>query len=87
METRSLLCVDLKILSKALANRLKKVMEQIIHKDQPYCVPERSIIDNIAVIRDVFDVAKLTGQNFGLISLDHEESLRSSGAQVLMECF
>lgn len=70
----SLLCVDFKILSKALANRLKKVMGQIIHNDQSYCVPERSIIDNITVIRDVFEVAKLAGQNFGLISLDQEKA-------------
>ncbi|MGL5820529.1 MAG: reverse transcriptase domain-containing protein, partial [Sarcina sp.] len=44
----SLLCVDLKILSKTLANRLKKVMGQIIHNDQSYCVPERSIFDKVS---------------------------------------
>ncbi|KAI3357334.1 hypothetical protein L3Q82_015491 [Scortum barcoo] len=38
----SLLCVDYKLLSKALANRLREAMEQVIHRDQTYCVPGRS---------------------------------------------
>ena len=46
----SLLCSDYKLLSKALANRLKKVMEQLIHRTQTYCVPGRSIVDNVSLI-------------------------------------
>lgn len=46
----SLLCTDYKIFSKALANRLKKVIGQVIHIDQSYCVPNRSIVDNISLI-------------------------------------
>lgn len=36
--------------SKALANRLKKVIGQVIHIGQSYCVPNRSIVDNISLI-------------------------------------
>lgn len=43
----SLLCSDLKVFSKTLANRLREVMGQVIHPDQTYCVPSRSILDNI----------------------------------------
>ena len=37
----SLLCTDYKLLSKALATRLGKVMAEVIHVDQSFCVPGR----------------------------------------------
>ena len=46
----SLLCTDYRILSKALANRLKKVIGVLVHPDQSYCVLGRSIYDNIFCI-------------------------------------
>lgn len=50
----ALLCTDYKILSKALSNRLREVMGQIIHSDQSCCVPGRQIGDIISPIRDFF---------------------------------
>uniref|UniRef100_A0A8P4KAC5 Reverse transcriptase domain-containing protein n=1 Tax=Dicentrarchus labrax TaxID=13489 RepID=A0A8P4KAC5_DICLA len=70
----SLLCTDYKILSKVLANRLKGTMEQILHRDQTYCVPGRSMVDNIYLIRDVLEVSSSLGINTGLISLDQEKA-------------
>ncbi|XDV12372.1 hypothetical protein PO909_001067 [Leuciscus waleckii] len=69
----SLLCNDYKILSKALANRLGEVLDQIIHSDQTYCVPGRKIFDNISFIRDILDNGK-TFSDFGLISVDQEKA-------------
>ena len=66
----SLLCTDYKILSKVLANRLKGTMEQILHRDQTYCVSSRSMVDNIYLIRDVLEVSSSLGINTGLIALD-----------------
>ncbi len=40
----SLLCSDYKLLSKVLATRLAGVLDQVIHPDQTYCVPGRSIL-------------------------------------------
>ncbi|KAJ4942903.1 hypothetical protein JOQ06_005415 [Pogonophryne albipinna] len=37
----SLLCVDYKLLSKALATRLGRAVEQVIHRDQTYCVHDQ----------------------------------------------
>ncbi len=54
----SVLCCDYKILAKALANRLAGVLEQVIQSDQAYCIPGRSIFDNILFIRDIFDLEK-----------------------------
>lgn len=70
----SLLCTDYKLLSKVLATRLRKVMEQVVHVDQTYCVPSRLISDNISLIRDVLDLSGSLGCELGLISLDQEKA-------------
>uniref|UniRef100_A0AAQ6ILA1 Reverse transcriptase domain-containing protein n=1 Tax=Anabas testudineus TaxID=64144 RepID=A0AAQ6ILA1_ANATE len=70
----SLLCTDYKILSKALANRLREVMDQVVHRDQTYCVPGRLITDNVILIRDVLDLSGSLGIDLGLISLDQEKA-------------
>ena len=70
----SLLCTDYKLLSKVLANRMRKVMEQVIHVDQTYCVPGRLVTDNIALIRDVVDLSSSLGLDLGLISIDQQKA-------------
>lgn len=70
----SLLCTDYKLLSKVLANRLRKVMNQVIHRTQTYCVPGRSIVNNVSLIRDVLDVSGSLGVDTGLVSLDQEKA-------------
>lgn len=70
----SLLCTEYKILSKALAMRLKKVMAQVVHSDQSYCIPNRSIFDNITLVRDLLAVFGNLGTNAGLISLDQQKA-------------
>jgi len=70
----SLLCSDYKLLSKTLANRLTKVIGQVIHLDQSYCIPNRSIFDNISLSRDIIQVSKLFNINCGLLSLDQEKA-------------
>ena len=70
----SLLCSDYKLLSKALANRLKKVMEQLIHRTQTYCVPGRTIVENVSLIRDILEASSSLGSEAGLVSLDREKA-------------
>lgn len=70
----SLLCTDYKILSKALASRLREAMEEVIHRDQTYCIPGRSMVDNVYLIRDVLEVSSSLGMDTGLISLDQEKA-------------
>ncbi|KAK3570108.1 hypothetical protein QTP86_011293, partial [Hemibagrus guttatus] len=67
-------CTDCKLLSKALASRLTKVMEQLIHQDQTYCVPDRSIFDKVYLIRDILDISRLLDLKTGLIFLDQEKA-------------
>lgn len=70
----SLLCGDYKLLSKVLASRLAEVMDQVIHPDHTYCIPGRSIFDNVFLIRDLLDVSKRLNLDYGLISLDQEKA-------------
>uniref|UniRef100_A0AAQ4QQC8 Reverse transcriptase domain-containing protein n=1 Tax=Gasterosteus aculeatus aculeatus TaxID=481459 RepID=A0AAQ4QQC8_GASAC len=70
----SLLCVDYKLLSRVFASRLRETMEQVIHRDKTYCVPGRSMVDNVYLIRDVLEVSSSLGINTGLISLDQEKA-------------
>ena len=70
----SLLNVDNKILTKALSKRLESVLEQIIHPDQSCGVPNRSIIDNCHLIRDIINYADLKNVNGILLSLDQEKA-------------
>lgn len=46
----SLLCLDYKIFSKCLANKLKHCSDLLIQNDQTYCIPKRSIIDSLFFI-------------------------------------
>ena len=51
----SLVNVDAKIISEALAKRLEKVLPYIIHADQNAFVKGRSIFDALRIIDDVVD--------------------------------
>ncbi|CAM2098249.1 unnamed protein product [Caretta caretta] len=57
----SLLSTDYKIVAKAISLRLGSVMADVIHPDQTYTVPGRSIFDNLFLVRD-------------LLSLDQEKA-------------
>lgn len=70
----ALLTTEYKIISKCLANRLKEFLNLIIHKDQTYCIPKRTIMDNLFLIRDILDICKDFKMNVGLIALDQEKA-------------
>ena len=56
------------------ATRLRNVIGQVVHIDQTYCIPQRSIFDNVALIRDLLVFSHLTGFKAGLISLDQQKA-------------
>ncbi|KAK2445689.1 hypothetical protein QL285_016591 [Trifolium repens] len=47
-----------KILSKALANRLKKVLGNLISSCQSTFLPQRQILDGVVVLNEIIDLAK-----------------------------
>ena len=71
----SLLNTDYKILTKALTNRLKGVVNSLVESDQTGFIPGRLIQTNISTVRDLIDYTEETTSRSGaLIFLDWEKA-------------
>ncbi|CAM5142100.1 unnamed protein product [Natator depressus] len=70
----SLLSMDYKIVAKAISLRLGSVMADVIHPEQTYTVPGRSIFDNLFLVRDLLELGRRDGLSFALLSLDQEKA-------------
>jgi len=70
----SLLCTDIKIISKALAFKIRAALPDIIHEDQTAGVPRRAITDNLWLARDIFNYAVEQRVPGYLISLDQSKA-------------
>ncbi len=69
-----LICVDLKMLSKTITNRLKKYVTNVTHEDQSFCVPKCSIFNNLFLVTDMITVAQRHKLDIGFLSLDQEKA-------------
>ena len=70
----SLLCVDYKICTRALAARLQKVSPSVLHEDQTCGVPGRSIFSNLYLIGDLIEYCSAKNLPLAIISLDQEKT-------------
>ena len=70
----SLLNVDYKIAAKALANRLRTVLAEIVNDDQTCSVPGRSISDHLNLIRDLLVYIDKADECGILLNLDQEKA-------------
>jgi len=70
----TLLETDYKIDIKTVANKLGRVCQNLIHKDQAGFVPERSLCDHTRLAQLVVDYAEKQEQNGCIISLDQEKA-------------
>ena len=70
----SLLCTDYKLITKALADKIKKVLPSIIHPDQTCSVPGRQIHDNLYLTRDVIAYAEDKGIPGYIVTVDQEKA-------------
>ena len=70
----SLLCVDYKIGTKALAARLQKVLSSVLHEDQTCSVPGRSIFSNLNLVRDLIEYCNSKSLPLAIINLDQEKA-------------
>ena len=70
----SLLCVDYKILTKILANRLRHILPQIISEEQNCSIPNRTIFNNLFLISDMITYTKQKNNHLYLLQIDHEKA-------------
>ena len=68
----SLLTVDYKILARAMATRVGGVIGSLVHPDQGYCIPGRTIFDNLHLHRDVLEYANTEQVPLAVLSLDQQ---------------
>ena len=66
----SLINIDAKIVSKVLANRLGKILPQIINANQNAFVKGRSIFDAVRTVDDIVDYTKRNHLPGILIAID-----------------
>ena len=65
-----MLTTDYKILTKALANRLWKVLPSLVHTDQTASILGRTISDNSRLLHDVIYYANENDISLAVISVD-----------------
>ncbi|CAM5160502.1 unnamed protein product, partial [Natator depressus] len=68
----SLLSTDYKVITKAISLRLGSVLADVIHPDQTYTIPGRTIFDNLYLVKDLLELGCRDGLSFALLSLDQE---------------
>ena len=70
----ALLCVDYKLLAKAMATRLRAVLPTLVHPDQTCSVPGRTVFENLYLVRDVVDLANRASSPAAILALDQEKA-------------
>ena len=70
----TLLNTDYKILSKVLTLRLRKIIGEIIHPDQTCSIPDRTIQDNVHLIRNLIEYVNGKNMSAAIISLDQSKA-------------
>ena len=80
----SLLNVDYKILSKILANRMKKCLHKIVPENQKCGVKNRNITDILIIIDSIIESYENSEQCAAIMTLDQEKAFgRINHAQIL----
>jgi len=82
----SLVNVDAKIISKAIANRIKKVLPNIVHHNQTGYIKDRFIGETVRSILDVTDFTKKENSPALLIFIDFQKAFDTLEWNFLSQC-
>ncbi|CAM2106393.1 unnamed protein product [Caretta caretta] len=70
----SLLSMDYKVIVKAISLQLESMLADVVHPNQTYTVPGRTIFDNLYLVRDLLELGRRDDLSFALLSLDQEKT-------------
>ncbi|CAM2098173.1 unnamed protein product [Caretta caretta] len=70
----SLLSTDYKVVAKAILLQLGSMLADMVHPDQTYTIPGRSIFDNLYLVWDLLEFGCMDGLLFSLLSLNQEKA-------------
>ena len=70
----SLLNTDYKLDYKVITERLKPVMQSLVHRDQTCGIVGRTIFSNLQLVRDTLDMIDKTNKTDILVTLDQEKA-------------
>lgn len=82
----TLLTTDYKILTKALANRLQRVLSFVIHPDQTASVKGRTINDNVRLLHDAVSYANESNIPLAIVSVDQLKAFDRVSHEFLLKC-
>jgi len=80
----TLLNLDYKIFTKALATKLAEVVPTIIHENQAGFMPGRCIFDQVKLSASMIDYAEAVEENGVIVALDQEKQEK---AYLMIICF
>lgn len=66
----SLLNTDYKIIARIFSKKIAQVSSSLLSSDQSYCVPGRTIYNNLHLLRNIINHANQSNQQLAIISLD-----------------
>ena len=73
----SLMNVDIKIASKAIARRLETILPELIHHNQNGFIKGRSVFDAVKTIDDLLELAQITNKSGILVAIDFKKAFDS----------
>ena len=82
----SLLGVNYKIITKALTNRLLPTLDEIISIEQSAAVPNRTIYNNLFMIRDVIEYCNKKKIPTYILSFDQEKAFDKVDREYMFKC-
>ena len=82
----SLLCVDYKIITKTLTNRLLPTLDEIISTEQSAAVPNRTIYNNLFTIRDIIEYLNKKKIPTYILNFDQEKAFDKVDRGYMFKC-